>query len=441
MQYCDSLIAPRWCVPVEPSGVVLENHAVAVSDGRIEAILPAETARQRYQPGVFIERPNHVLIPGLVNAHTHAAMTLLRGFADDMPLESWLREGVWPAERRFASAEMVRDGTELAIAEMLRAGITCFGDQYFFPEIVAETAVDLHMRAVVGTPVIEFPTAWAESVREYLDKGSELVHDPYAEHPLISTCFAPHTTAALSDESMTELRVLADQLDVPVQMHLHESAVEVDEAERSTGMRPIERLERLGLFNASLLAVHAVHVTPGEIERMAAAGVAVAHCPRSNLKLASGIAPVADLLSAGVVVGIGTDGAASNNVLDVLAELQMAALLAKVRNRDAAALDAMTALHMATLGSARALRRDHEIGSVEVGKWADLTCIDLLRCHSQPVYDPVSQLAYAVRAEQVADVWVAGRHQLDDGRLTGIDPQSLLGRTNEWQARIAATRT
>jgi 5-methylthioadenosine/S-adenosylhomocysteine deaminase len=206
-------------------------------------------------------------------------------------------------------------------------------------------------------------------------------------------------------------------------------------------MRPIDRLERLGLFNSSLLAVHAVHVTPGEIERMATAGVAVAHCPRSNLKLASGIAPVVDLLSADVAVGIGTDGAASNNVLDVLAELQTAALLAKVASGDAAALDAMTVLRMATIGSARALRRDHEIGSIEAGKWADLTCIDLLRCHSQPVYDPVSQIVYAVRAEQVVDVWVAGRHQLDSGRLTGIDPESLFRRTNEWRSRIAAIRT
>jgi 5-methylthioadenosine/S-adenosylhomocysteine deaminase len=441
MEYCDSLIAPRWCVPVEPPGLVLENHAVAVAEGRIEAILPVDEARRRYQPGVTIDRPDHVLIPGLVNAHTHAAMTLLRGLADDMPLESWLREGVWPVEKHFVSAEMVRDGTELAIAEMLRGGVTCFSDQYFFPEIVAETAVDLHIRAVVGTPVVDFPSAWAESATQYLDKGSELVHDPYAEHPLISTCFAPHTTSALSDESMTALRVLADQLDVPVQIHLHETEVEVREAEKSRGMRPIEQLERLGLFNASLLAVHAVHVTPEEIERMAAAGVAVAHCPRSNLKLASGIAPVVDLLSAGVVVGIGTDGAASNNVLDVLSELQTAALLAKVVNADAAALDAMTVLRMATLGSARALGREHEIGSIEAGKWADLTCIDLLRCHSQPVYDPVSHIAYAARAEQVADVWVAGRQQLDNGRLTGIDRQKLFERTDEWQARIAQTRT
>jgi len=441
MQHCDTLIAPRWCVPVEPAGTVLEGCAVVVSDDRIVEILPLADARSAYQPSVVVERPDHVLIPGLINAHTHAAMTLFRGLADDMPLEAWLRDGIWPAEKRWASAEMVRDGTELAIAEMLRAGITCFSDQYFFPEIVAETAVDLHMRAVVGTPVVDFPTAWADSTAEYLDKGADLVHDRYADHPLISTCFAPHTTDALSDESMTALRVLADQLDVPIQMHLHETAAEVAYAEKKTGKRPIERLAELGLLNASLLAVHAVHVTPGEVEQLAAAGVGVAHCPRSNLKLASGIAPVADFLAAGITVGIGTDGAASNNVLDMLSELRTAALLAKVASDNASALSAMDALRLATISAAKALRRDHEIGSIEAGKWADLACVDLMRCNSQPVYDPVSQLVYTARAEQVSDVWVAGRHQVDDGQLTGIDTEGLFKRSCEWQTRILTTRT
>ena len=441
MQHCDTLIAPRWCVPVEPAGTVLEGHAVVVSDDRIIDILPLDDARSAYQPSVRIDRPEHVLIPGLINTHTHAAMTLFRGLADDMPLETWLRHGIWPAEKRWASAEMVRDGTELAIAEMLQAGITCFSDQYFFPEIVAETAVDLHMRAVVGTPVVDFPSAWADSTPEYLDKGAELVHDRYADHPLISTCFAPHTSDALSDESMGALRVLADQLDVPVQMHLHETAAEVAYAVKKTGVRPIERLANLGLLNASLLAVHAVHVTPGEIEKLAAAGVGIAHCPRSNLKLASGIAPVAEFLAAGITVGIGTDGAASNNVLDVLSELRTAALLAKVASGDASALSAMDALRLATISAAKALRRDHEIGSIEAGKWADLACIDLMHCNSQPVYDPVSQLVYTARAGQVSDVWVAGRHQVDTGRLTGIDTEGLFKRSLEWQTRILTTRT
>ena len=256
---------------------------------------------------------------------------------------------------------------------------------------------------------------------------------------MISTCFAPHSTHALSDDSLTQLRVLADQLDVPIQMHLHETAVEVADAVERTGMRPIERLARLGLMNASLLAVHAVHVTAAEITQMAVAGVAIAHCPRSNLKLASGIAPVADFVSAGISVGIGTDGAASNNVLDMLDELRTAALLAKVVAGNASAVSAEDALRMATLDAARVLGRDHEIGSIEAGKWADLTCIDLMRCNSQPLYDPISQLVYTARADQVTDVWVAGRHQLVLGRLTGIDTGSIFKRSTEWQTRIATT--
>ena len=439
MRHCDSLIASSWCIPVEPAGTVLEDHAVAVVDDRIAAILPLAEARESFQPSVFVNRPGHVLIPGLINSHCHAAMTLFRGLVDDLPLDAWLREGIWPVERRFASAELVRDGTELAIAEMLTAGITCFSDQYFFPEIVAETAVDLHMRAVIGTPVVDVPTAWAEDVAEYLSKGSDLVHDRYADHPLISTCFAPHTTRALSDASFTELRVLADQLDVPVQIHLHESAAEVAQSVAATGKRPLERLDELGLLNASLLAVHAVHVTADEIARLAAAGAGVAHCPASNLKLACGIAPVRALMDAGVTVGIGTDGAASNNLLDVLAEVRLAALLAKVAG-GGGTVAAEQALRMATIDAARALRRDHETGSVEPGKLADLTCIDLQRYNSQPVYEPISQLVYATRADQVSDVWVAGRHLLDQGELTSINRESIFKRSSEWRQRISDSR-
>lgn len=437
MQHCDTLILPGWCVPVEPHGAVLTDVAVAITDGRIVDILPCEKARSTYQPSVLIERPQHALLPGLINAHTHAAMTLLRGLCDDLPLESWLREGIWPAEKRWASAEMVRDGTELAIAEMLRAGITCFADQYFFPEIVAQTAVELGMRAVVGTPVIDFATSWAEDAADCLRKGSDLVHDPYADHPLVSTCFAPHSTGTLSDESFVELRVLADQLDIPVQLHLHETSMEIDLAIERTGKRPLQRLVDLGLVNASLLVIHGVHMSTAEIDILAGAGVSLVHCPKSNLKLGSGIAPLPAYRAAGVTVAIGTDGAASNNLLDVLDELRFAALIAKGTSGDASALTAPAALRMATLDAAQALGLGDLVGSIECGKWADLTCIDLRLCNSQPIYDPVSQLVYTARADQVSDVWVAGKHQLDCGRLTGVDTTDLLARSDEWQLRIA----
>ena len=439
MQHCDTLIAPRWCVPVEPFNAVLTDHAVIVNDGRITDLLPLAAALEQYQPSVVVKKPDHVLVPGFVNAHAHAAMSLMRGFADDMPLERWLRDAIWPAEERWVSAEMVRDGTELAIAELIAGGTTCFSDQYFFPEVVAEVAVNLHMRAMIGTPIIEFPTAWANNIAEYLGKANDLVHDPYNDHPLISTCFAPHSAAALSDDSFLELRVLADQLDVRTQIHLHESAAEIAAAIEATGRRPFDRLRDLGLVNASLLAVHAVHLTQSEIEIFAESGVNIAHCPRSNLKLASGIAPIASYRNAGINVAIGTDGAASNNVLDMLSEMRTAALLAKAVSQDASAVSANEALKMATLDGATALGLAAEIGSITVGKWADLACIDLNRLHSQPVYDPVSQLIYTARADQVTDVWIAGRHQLDNGKLTHIDTDNLLSRCHEWRDRFASS--
>lgn len=436
MQHCDTLILAGWCVPVEPHDLVLTEHAVAVNDGRIVEILPAADARRRYEPGVLVERPGHVLIPGLVNAHTHAAMTLFRGIADDMPLERWLREGIWPVETRWVSAEMVRDGTRLAIAEMLRSGCTCFSDQYFYPEIVAETAVDMQMRAMVGVPVIEFATPWAHDAADCMRKGADQVHDRYADHALISSCFAPHSTGTVSDASFNELRVLADQLDSRVQIHLHETVQEITDAMNETGKRPLDRLNELGLVNSSLLAVHAVHLTEDEMRQFADSGVSVAHCPRSNLKLASGIAEVAALQNAGVNVALGTDGAASNNVLDMLGEMRTAALLAKVRASDAAALPAADALRMATLNGAIALGLADSIGSIEPGKWADLTCIDLGPINSQPVYDPVSQIVYTAQVNQVRDVWVAGRRQVEDGNFTRIKESELLRRAAEWQQRL-----
>ncbi|MDH3275142.1 MAG: TRZ/ATZ family hydrolase [Gammaproteobacteria bacterium] len=440
IQRCDTLICPGWCVPIVPDGAVLADHAVVVTDGRIIDVLPASVARSIYQPSVTIDRPGHVLLPGLINTHTHAAMVLLRGLADDLPLESWLKDTVWPAERRWVSAEMVRDGTELAIAEMLTAGITCFADQYFFPEIVAETAIDLHMRAVIGTPVADFPSAWAQDAREYLSKATDLVHDTYSGHPLIKTCFAPHSTYALSDESFVEIRVLADQLDIPVQIHLHETAAEVADAVKNTGKRPLQRLAELGLVNASLLVIHGVHVNTDEIALLADAGVSIAHCPKSNMKLASGFAPLAAYRAAGINVGIGTDGAASNNTLDILDEIRTATLLAKAVAGDASVLMASDALRMATLDAAKAIGIADQVGSIETGKLADLTCIDLDRCNSQPVYDPISQVVYTARADQVSDVWVAGRHQLERGHLKNIDTDSLRLKSNEWQQRINASQ-
>lgn len=439
MPQCDTLIIARWCLPVVPDRAVLEHHAVAITDGRIVDILPADDARDRYTPGALVERPDHVMLPGLINAHTHAAMTLFRGYGDDLPLERWLKDRIWPAEGRVVSAEMVRDGTRHAIAEMLRSGTTCFSDQYFFPEEVAEAADEMHMRAVIGTPVVEFPTPWSANAAECLSKGATLVHDRYVDHPLISAAFAPHSTAVVSDDTLAKLRVLCDQLDSRVQMHLHESAQEIADELSASGKRPFARLKDAGLVNATLMAVHAVHLDDSEVRQFAERNVAIAHCPRSNLKLASGMARVAHLQAAGIVVALGTDGAASNNELDMLGEMRTAALLAKAVAGDAAALPAHAALRMATLDGARALGIDHDAGSLEPGKSADITIVDLATINSQPVYDPASQLVYTTHPQQVTDVWVAGRHQVDGGHLLRIDIDEIRARSAEWRTRIVAS--
>jgi 5-methylthioadenosine/S-adenosylhomocysteine deaminase len=438
MQQCDMLILAEWCLPVEPDNRVLQDHAVVVDDGRIVEVLPTADARRQYSASVVIERPGHVLFPGLVNAHTHAAMTLFRGFGDDMPLERWLKDRIWPAEQRWVSAEMVRDGTRHAIAEMLLSGTTCFSDQYFFPEMVAEAAKEAQIRAMIGTPVVDFQTAWNKNGAECLSKGAELVHDRYADDPLISSCFAPHSTAAVSDDTLVALRIMSDQLDRRVQIHLHETLREVLNEEESSGVRPFERLWRRELINSSLTIIHGVHLSPAETEFFFYQGVSIVHCPRSNLKLASGIADVAGMLSFGTVVALGTDSAASNNHLDMLGEMQTATLLAKAVSKDASVLPACVALRMATINGARALGLADVTGSIEAGKWADLTCVDLRRLNTQPLYDPLSQLVYAADASQVTDVWVAGRHLVEGGRLTRLDVDEIMARSAEWQRRIDA---
>jgi 5-methylthioadenosine/S-adenosylhomocysteine deaminase len=435
MERIDTLITPRWCIAVEPTMQVQEGVSLAVDKGRIVALLPTAEALGRFSPGAVHERPDHVLIPGLVNAHTHAAMNLFRGFADDIPLREWLEEHIWPAEGRWVSPEFVADGTRLAIAEMLRGGITCFADMYYFPDVVADAAVAAGMRAAVGMIVLEFPTAWAQDAGEYLTKGLA-VRDRFKGHPLITTTFAPHAPYTVGDETLQRVRQLADQLEVPVHIHVHETAHEISESLSQYGRRPLARLEGLGLVTPGLMAVHATQLDGDEIDGLARAGAHVVHCPRSNLKLASGACRVAELSEAGVNVALGTDGAASNNRLDLLAEMQLAALLAKLTAADACAVPAAEALRMATINGARALNLEQEIGSLTPGKSADVTCIALAGLTQDPVFDPLSALVYTAGREQVSDVWIAGQHLLNQGELSRFDPADLRARADHWQQRL-----
>ncbi len=433
----DCLLQARWVIPVDPEGAVYPGHAVAIKGGRIVDILPSAAAEGRYRARERVCLDRHALIPGLVNAHTHAAMVLFRGMADDLALIDWLEHHIWPAERRFVDVDFVRDGMRHAVAEMIAGGTTCCNDMFFFPDEGAAVAAAAGMRITAGLIVIEFPSAWARDTDEYIRKGTA-VHDAYRGHSLVRTAFAPHAPYTVSDDALSRVSALAEELDVPIQMHVHETAREVDEALAASGERPLRRLWRLGLLSPRLQAVHMTALDADDIALCAEHGVHVIHCPSSNLKLASGFCPVQALQAAGVNVALGTDGAASNNRLDLLTEMRSAALLAKAVAGEARAVPAARALHMATLAGARALGIEDYTGSLRPGKVADLVAIDLGGIEVEPVYDPISQIVYAAGRDCVTDVWVGGNRLLAARRFTTLDAEPILDRTRAWRARIAA---
>ena len=431
----DLVLSASWIVPVEPAGCVLEGHALAVRDGSITALGPAAELDAKFSPRERVHLDGHALVPGFVNAHTHAAMTLFRGLADDLPLDVWLAEHIWPAEARFVDEAFVRAGTRLAVAEMLGGGTTCFNDMYFFPDVVGEVAREAGIRAVLGLIILEVPTAWARDRASYFSRGLE-VHEAFRGDERIATALAPHAPYTVGDEAFERVRELSERLDAPVHVHLHETPREIEEAMRETGERPFARLSRLGLVNSRLAAVHMTKLLPGEIEELADRGASVLHCPESNLKLASGVCPVPRLAAAGVNVALGTDGAASNNDLDMLGEMRTAALLGKLEAGDATANPAEQMLRMATLGGARSLGLGDRIGSLEPGKSADAAAVDLRGPDTQPVYNPVSQIVYAATRAHVREVWVAGRRVVRNGVVETLDASQAVREAREWQARI-----
>lgn len=437
MKPVDTLIHARWIIPVEPESVTLEHHSLAIDAGRIIDLLPTGLAKQKYQAANTETFDSHALLPGLINCHTHAAMALMRGIADDLQLMDWLTKHIWPLEQKWMGEAFVKDGTDLAIAEMLRGGTTCFNDMYFFPEITAKQAIQHGMRASIGLIVFDFPTIWAENSDMYIEKGLAL-HEKLRHQPLISTTFAPHAPYTVSDGPLQKIRTLSDEMDKPIHIHVHETAHETEQALAENGKRPLQRLHELGLANPMLMAVHATQLTDDEITLLAEAGAHIVHCPESNLKLASGFCPVARCLAAGINVALGTDGAASNNDLDMFGEMRTAALLGKAVASDASAIPAMTALRMATINGAKALGLDHDIGSLRIGKAADVIAIDLAQLETQPLYCPVSQIVYAASRQQVSDVWVAGKRLLHNRQLTTINLEEVMVKTQQWQQRLSA---
>ena len=411
---------------------MLEGHCVALRDGVIEAVVPDAVADARFASYPHVELREHALIPGLVNAHTHAAMSLMRGIADDLPLMRWLEEHIWPAEAKHVSPAFVKDGTLLACAEMLRGGVTCFNDMYFFPGAALEAALEAGMRASLGMIVFDVPSAYGADPDDYLAKGLAL-RDQWREHPLVSFCLAPHAPYTVSDATFGKIATMAGEVDVPLHIHLHETDDEIRRSVAEHGVRPLERLRRLGLLGPGLIAVHAVHLEDAEIALLAKHGASVAHCPSSNLKLASGFAPAAKLAAAGVNLALGTDGAASNNRLDLFGEMRLAALLAKAVAGDAEAMPAHVALRAATLGGAAALGLEARIGSLVAGKAADLAAVRIAGPELSPCYDPLSHLVYAAGREHVSDVWVAGRRLMQDKKLLNSTLEGLDTRSKLWQ--------
>ncbi len=415
----------------------MEDMAVLIEGDRISAVLPRADAVARYANADRIELPRHVLLPGFINMHTHSAMSLLRGYADDLKLQVWLNDHIWPVEKAFLSPGFVHDGSWLAIAEMLRGGTTCFNDNYFFPEVTARVAVDAGMRACIGLPVVDFPTPWAGNAEECIDKGLNVSSDWQGE-ALLSTSFAPHAPYSVDDGSFKRIAELASAGDMRVHMHVLESDWEIGESQRQHGKPTLHRLNDLGLLNDRLLAVHMTQLETGDIDLVSRAGVNVTHCPESNLKLANGICPLARLIESGVNVALGTDGAACNNDLDLLAESRTAALLAKGFSADPCVLEAFEALEMLTINAATALGQSQNIGSIETGKLADMCAFDLHAPQTSPMYDVISHLIYAASSQQVSHVWVAGRLLLKDSEFLRLDIDDIIDRANHWAKRIKA---
>ena len=439
MSQVEQIISPEWIIPVSHNGKrqlkPLVNHSVAIDKHKIVAIGPTKQLLEDFGAVEQLELPGQALIPGFVNCHTHAAMSLFKGLSDDLPLMMWLENHIWPAEKKWIDDKFCEDGVTLAIAEMLLSGTTCFNDMYFQPNMTAKVAQHLGMRATIGMLVFDFPSVWGSGWEAYLKKGLSL-RDDYKHSDLLSFAFAPHAPYTVSDEPLSKIATLSNELSIPVHMHIHETAHEIKESLSKYGKRPLKRLQELDLVNPNLIAVHMTQLQRNEIETVASHGVSVVHCPQSNMKLASGISPVQDLLTADINVALGTDGNASNNDLNMFSEMKTASLLSKVYTGSAQACSAADILYSATMGGAKALGLDDSCGSVEVGKAADLTTINLNTLQAQPVYDPVSQIVYTAGREQVTHVWVNGKLQVKEGQLTQLDEQKLISMAQLWRDKI-----
>lgn len=438
-QHVDTLIFAGWIIPIRPEKTVLKDHAIAIKNGVIVSIVPQALAQSSFLPGQQLNLPNHLLCPGLINTHGHSSMSLFRGLADDTPLQEWLHDHIWPAEQQWVGEEFVRDGTQLAIAEMLRSGTTTFSDMYFFPDIIAKEATQAGIRAQVAFPVFDFPSIWGQDPDDYIRKGLN-VRDNYKHSDLINLVFGPHAPYTISDGPLQQIATLANELDTGIHIHVHENAQEVDEEVEKYGKRPLQRLNDLGILSPKTQLVHMTTLNDDDINLVVQSGAHVIHCPSSNLKLASGMCPVDELMNKGINIALGTDSAASNNSLDMFSEMRLGALLAKGVSENAAAMNDWQALEAATLAGAKALGIESITGSLEAGKKADIIAIDFSQLEQQPVYQPIAQLVYTPCGQHVTHSWVNGRLLMDNRKLTTVDEKIVLRKASDWQKKISDSR-
>jgi 5-methylthioadenosine/S-adenosylhomocysteine deaminase len=435
MQSVDQIIHAKWLITCEHPGITLENHALIVKDGLIKDILPSQAVSNKYQASSEEHFDHHAIFPGLINAHTHLAMNYFRGLADDLALMDWLNHHIWPAEKKWVSHEFVYDASLFAIAEMIRCGTTCFNDMYFFPEATAKAAEIAGVRGHVGMTVIDFPTAWAKDTEEYFAKGLEF-YEQYKNHPLVTPTLAPHAIYTVAEKNLLKVKDIAERYNLRINMHIHETADEINQSLAQTKKRPLQRLKDIGFVSPRLIAVHMAQLTQEDLAVIQADKPQIVHCPQSNMKLASGTYPIETLQALGLNVGLGTDGAASNNDLNMLGEMRTAAFLAKLETGNPQSLPAEKALQLATINGARVLGIDNIAGSLHPGKSADFAAINLDEVETLPLYHPISQIVYAASRQQVTDVWVKGKRLLNKRKLTTLDEQELKKKATYWSEKI-----
>jgi 5-methylthioadenosine/S-adenosylhomocysteine deaminase len=435
MQHVETIIQPKWLITVDKQNRVLENHSLVIERGKIIDIIPNLQLNAHYTATKIYYLDHHAILPGFVNAHTHSSMSLMRGFADDLALMTWLNKYIWPGERLFVGPEFVCDGMRLALAEMIKSGTTCINDMYFYASEAAEVMHKAGIRGRIADSILNVEMPWSPTVQSCFDKSLALIQQVKA-YPLIEASLGPHAPYTTDDSILQEVLQVSKQHFVPIHIHLHESADEINQYQNSRGIRPLSRFQQLGLCSPKLQAVHMTQVTKLDIEILASSGTHVIHCPESNMKLASGMCPAQTLINAGVNVALGTDGAASNNDLDMIGEMRSAAMLAKIRDGNPESISANTALRMATINGAKALGFDQFTGSLEVGKAADVIAIDLNTSSTMPVFHPVSQIVYAASKDQVTDAWIAGKHVLKSRVLTTLNEPEILSKAKQWGEKL-----